>query len=60
MLLREIGDSSVGTATGYGTDGREFDSLRHSVQVGSQVRPIAYKMGTGGSFPGGKTAAACS
>jgi hypothetical protein len=59
-------DSSVGIATAYGLDdqgGREFESqegkkfsLLHMVQTDSGGHPTAYKMGTGGSFPGGKAA----
>jgi hypothetical protein len=49
--------------TGYGLDGqglipagaRDF-SLLHSVQTGSEAHPTSYRMGTRGSFPGGKVA----
>jgi len=34
--------------------------LRHRVQTGSGAHPLTYTMGTGGSFPGGKTAGAWS
>jgi hypothetical protein len=57
----------VGTATGYGLNdrgvgvesrwGQEF-SLLHVVQIGSRPHPPSYPMGTGGSFPGSKAAAA--
>jgi len=33
-------------------------SLHHRVQAGSGTHPASYPMGTMGSFPGGKTAAA--
>jgi hypothetical protein len=33
-------------------------SLRHRVQTGSGAHPTSYRMGTGGSFPGGKAAEA--
>jgi hypothetical protein len=58
-------DSSVGIATGYGLDDRgagvrvPVESrifLLHVVQTGSGVHPASCPMGTGGSFPGGKTA----
>jgi hypothetical protein len=39
--------------------GQEF-SLLHVVQPGSGVHSTSYPMGTGGSFPGGKAAGACS
>jgi hypothetical protein len=50
-------------AAGYGLvewdlisgSARDFPSL-HSVQTGSEVHPVSYKMGTGDSFPGGKAA----
>jgi hypothetical protein len=35
-------------------------SLLHSVQSGSGAHPASYPLGTGGSFPGGKTAGAWS
>jgi hypothetical protein len=38
-------------------EGQKF-SLLHSVQTGSEAHPASYPMGTGGSFPGGKAAAA--
>jgi hypothetical protein len=31
-------------------------SLLHSVQTGSEAYPASYPMGTGGSFPGSKSA----
>jgi hypothetical protein len=31
-------------------------SLRHRVQTGSGTHPTSYEMGTGGSFPGNKSA----
>jgi hypothetical protein len=37
--------------------GQEF-SLLQIVQTGSEVHPTSSPMGTGGSFPGGKTAGA--
>jgi hypothetical protein len=37
------------------TSGQD-SSLFHSVQTGSGVNPASYLMGTGGAFPGGKTA----
>jgi hypothetical protein len=55
--------SSVGIATGYGLDGEgsEFEaryvqecSLFHIIQTGSTAHQTTYRMGTGGSFPGGK------
>jgi hypothetical protein len=59
-------DSSVGIALGYGLDDRGSRvrlpagagnfSLHHRVQNGSGAHPTSYPMGTGGSFPGGKTA----
>jgi hypothetical protein len=56
-------DSSVGTAMGYGLDGRgsipgrgkRFSPL-HSVQTGSGPHPTSSTMGTRGSFPGNKAA----
>jgi hypothetical protein len=60
-------DSSVGIATGYGQDdqrivirvpvGQEL-SLLYFVQTSSGVHTISYKMRTGDSFLGGKTAGA--
>jgi hypothetical protein len=55
-------DSSVGIASGYVLDswglipgrGKGF-SLLHRVQIGSRAHPASYPIGTGGSFPGGKT-----
>jgi hypothetical protein len=46
---------SVGTATGFGLDGRglgcdsrqRFFSLLHSVQTGSSAHTASYSMGTG-------------
>jgi len=35
-------------------------SLHHCVQTGSGAHPVSYPMCTGGSFPGGKLAAAWS
>jgi hypothetical protein len=32
--------------------------LRHRVQTGSGAHPASYKVGTGGSFPGGKSVGA--
>jgi hypothetical protein len=60
-------DSIVGIATGYGFDDQ---GVRVRVPAGSRifsfprrpdwpgVHPTSYPMGTGGSFPGGKTAGA--
>jgi hypothetical protein len=54
-------DSVVGIATEESEFesrwGQEF-SLVHIVQTGSEVHPTSCPMGTGGSFPGGKTAGA--
>jgi hypothetical protein len=47
-------DSSVGIATGYGLD--DQGEPEFIVQNGSGVHQTSYKMGTGGSFPGGKAA----
>jgi hypothetical protein len=51
--------------TGSTNEGSEFESrlneeffLLHVFQTVSGVHPISYPMGTGGSFPGGKTAEA--
>jgi hypothetical protein len=54
----------VGTAMGYGVDGRvsipgwtrDF-SLLHNVHIGSEAHPASYSMDAGGCFPGGKVAA---
>jgi hypothetical protein len=65
---REICDSSVGIATGYGLDDRmmgvqfpagagNFPRRRH-VQTGSGTHPASYPMGTEGFFPGSKAAGA--
>jgi hypothetical protein len=61
-------DSAVGTATGYRLDGRGVGvrvlartgelPLLHVVQTGSRAHPAFYRMVTGGSFPGGKSAGA--
>jgi hypothetical protein len=60
-------DGVVGIATSYGLDDRGVGvrvpvgskcSLLQIVQTGSEVLPTSYRMGTGGSFPGGKAAAA--
>jgi hypothetical protein len=58
----------VGIALGYGLDDRNSRvrfpagagnfSLHHRVQNGSGAHPTSYPMGTRGSFPGGKAAAA--
>jgi hypothetical protein len=66
--LKKSRDSSVGIATDYGLDDRIIGvripvgagnfSLRHRVQTGSGAHPVSYPMGTRGSFPGGKAAAA--
>jgi hypothetical protein len=44
-------DSSVGIAASYGLD---------SVHTSSGAHPASYQMGTGGFFPGGKTAGVLS
>jgi hypothetical protein len=69
LKYTESRDSSVGIATGYDLDdrgvgvrvpvGQEF-SLPHVVQTGSRAHPASSPMGTGGSFPRGKVAGACS
>jgi hypothetical protein len=61
-------DSSVGMALSYWLDDRDSKvrflagagnfSLHHRVQNGSGTQPASYPMGTGGSFPGEKTAGA--
>jgi hypothetical protein len=58
-------DSSVGTETGYGLEGRfrfpvgarDF-SLLHCIQTGSWAHLASYSMGTRGAFNGGKAAGA--
>jgi hypothetical protein len=60
-------DSTVSIATGYKLDaqgvrvrvlvGASFAPL-HVVQTGSGAHPASYSIGTGGSFPGCKAAAA--
>jgi hypothetical protein len=56
--MYRIWDSAVGTATGYGMDGRgcipgrcKFFTL-HSVQTGSGANPTSCPMGIGDYFPG--------
>jgi hypothetical protein len=53
--------TKFGTATGYSLDGR---GVKYWVLVGARLfsshRPASYPMGTGVSFPGGKTATAIS
>jgi hypothetical protein len=56
---------SIATATGWTTEGSEFESrkgqefcLLYVVQTGSGVHRTSYPMGTGGSFPGSKAAGA--
>jgi hypothetical protein len=67
LITLEISrDSSVGIALGYGPDdqgprarfpaGAGNFSLHHRVQNGSGAHPASYRMGTRGSFPGGKAA----
>jgi hypothetical protein len=58
-------DIVVGIATGWMTEGSEFESqqgqefsLLHIVQIGSGVHPTSYPVGTRGSFFGGKAAEA--
>jgi hypothetical protein len=68
VYLSYLRDSSVGIALGYGLDDRgsrvRFPavagnfSLHHRIQNGSGANPASYKMGTVGSFPGGKAAVA--
>jgi hypothetical protein len=65
LYLKRSRCSSVGIATGYGLDGR---GVGVRVPVGSRTfssprcpdrlwaHPTSYPMGTGGSFPGDKTA----
>jgi hypothetical protein len=62
----EIRDSSVGIALGYGPDDRgprvRFPagagnfSLHHRIQNGSRSHPASSRMGSRGSFRGGKAA----
>jgi hypothetical protein len=53
-------DISVGTVTGYGLDGRGFDSrqeqetLLHCVQTGSWAHPASYPVDTLGNFASDK------
>jgi hypothetical protein len=60
-------DSAVGTATGYGLNGRAVEvrvtvrsriSLLHVVQTGSRAQPASYSMSIGGSSSGGEVAKA--
>jgi hypothetical protein len=53
ILRKYISRYSDGLWTGR--PGQDF-SLRHSVQTDSRANPASYPMGTGGSFPWGKTA----
>jgi hypothetical protein len=65
---KEIHDSSVGIALGYGLDDRDSRvrfpaeagnfSLHHRVQNDSGTHPASYPVGTRGSFFGGKAAGA--
>jgi hypothetical protein len=59
-VKHEDRDSTVGIAAGYGLDGRWVGVrdfvLLHVVQTPPGAHPASYPMGTGGSFPGGKTA----
>jgi hypothetical protein len=54
------GDNSVGVATGYRLDGPSsipvgaIFSFLHRAQIDSEVNPVSYPVGTGGSFPGSK------
>jgi hypothetical protein len=70
-IYRESRDSSVHIALDYGMDDRDSRvrfpaedgdnfSLHHHVQNGSGSHPASYRMGTRGSFPGGKAAGAWS
>jgi hypothetical protein len=66
--MRTSRDTSVGIALDYGLDdggsrvrfpaGAGNFSLHRRVQNGSGAHPASYRMGTGGSFPGGKEARA--
>jgi hypothetical protein len=70
MAMKEILDSSVGIALGYGLDdwgsrvrlpaGAGNFSLHHRVQNGSGAHPASYPVGTRGFFPGGKASGAWS
>jgi hypothetical protein len=48
---------SYGNLEYHPVKGKEF-SLLQIAQIGSEVHPTSYPMGTGGSFPGGKAARA--
>jgi hypothetical protein len=69
VVINEGRGSSVGIATGYGSDDRgsgfrfpgggvENFSFLHRVQTDSRAHQASYPMDKGGSFPGGKAAAA--
>jgi hypothetical protein len=62
-------DSVVDIATGYGLDDRRVrssypDRVKNFsflvIETVSGAHPTSYRMGTGGSFPVGKAARACS
>jgi hypothetical protein len=55
-FLQKSRDSVVGIATSYGLDDRGVGL--QIVQTDSEVHPTSCPMGTGGSFPGDKTAGA--
>jgi hypothetical protein len=66
-MWRGSRDRLADIATGYGLHDRGVGvrvpvrsriSLLHVVQTGSGTHPASYSMGTRGSFPGGKSAAA--
>jgi hypothetical protein len=68
IIIPKSRDSSVGIALGYGLDdrgsrvrsltGAENFSLHHRIQNGSGAHSASYRIGTRGSFPGGKAAGA--
>jgi hypothetical protein len=68
MMMMKSRIGSVGIATDYGLDDRMIGvripagnySLRHRVQPGTGAHPASYKIGAGGSYPGGKAAGAWS
>jgi hypothetical protein len=49
-------DISVGRATGLIPGSGKIFFVLHHVQTGFGTRPVSYKMGTEGCFPGGKAA----
>jgi hypothetical protein len=63
----ESRDRAIGMATGYLLDDQGVGVrvplgsriiIFHLVQIGSGAHPASYQMGTGGFFPGAKTAEA--